>query len=172
MPGSILRCALGTVIAAALASSAAAQPDDFIGRLRQGQQLRAHNRLADARTVYRDLLRDVREHPSNSRLEGLVLDNLALDEQDRGDYAAAETAYNHGLAAVQGLPADDYVLIGLKTHLSELSIAENRPEDAEPILRQSLAALRSSTTRDPMALAVTSEDLAVVCIMRRKFRGA
>jgi tetratricopeptide (TPR) repeat protein len=156
-------------MAAALASSATAQPDDFISRLHQGQQLRAHNRFGEARTVYQDLLRDVRKSSSNGRLEGLVLDDLAQDEQDRGDYAAAETAYNHGLAAVQGLSADDAVPIGLKTHLAELYIAENRPEDAEPILRQSLAALRSSTTRDPMALSVTSEDLAVVCIMRRKF---
>ena len=97
-----------------------------------------------------------------------MLDNLALDEQDRGDYPAAETAFNHGLTALQGQPADDSVLIAMKTHLSELYIAENRPDDAEPILRQSLAALRSSATRDPIAMSTASEDLAVVCIMRKK----
>jgi tetratricopeptide (TPR) repeat protein len=160
---------MGTGIAAALASSAAAQTDDVISRLRQGQQLRAHNRFTEARKVYRDLLRDVREHSPNRRLEGLVLDNLGRDEQDRGDYAAAETAYNHGLAAVQGLSADDSVPVALKTHLAELYIAENRAEDAEPILRQSLAVLRSSTTRDLVALSEASEDLAVVCILRKKF---
>jgi tetratricopeptide (TPR) repeat protein len=160
---------MGTAMAVALAGSAAAQTDDFISRVRQGQQLQAQNRFADARTVYRDLLRDIRKHTSNGRLEGLVLDNLAQDEQDSGDYAAAETAYNHGLAAVPAQPADDSVLIALKTHLSELYIAENRPQDAEPILREILVTLWRSTRPDPLALSVISEDLAVVCIMRRKF---
>jgi len=172
IPSSVFRCAMGTAMAVVLASSAAAQTDDFISRFRQGQQLRAENRFADARTVYHDLLRDIRQQSSNCRREGLVLDNLALDEQDIGDYAAAETAYNHALTALQGLPADDSLVIGLRIHLAELYIAENRPDDAEPLLRQTLVTLRSSTIQQPMELSVTDEDLAVVCIMRRKFAKA
>jgi len=98
-----------------------------------------------------------------------VLDHLALNEQDSGDYAAAETVFNHGLAAVSAQPAADPVLIALKTDLAELYIAETRPEDAEPLLRQSVAALRSTVLPDSVAIAVADEDLAVVCIMRRKF---
>lgn len=162
------RCVWGTVMAAVLTGSADAQTADFAERLLKGQQLRAHDRFAEALTVYQDLLRDVRKEMPDHRFEALVLDNLALDEADSGDYAAAETAFNHGLAAVHAQPADDPILIALKTHLAELYIAEIRAEDAEPLLRQSVAALRGSTSPDHKPLAVANEDLAVVCIMRRK----
>ena len=165
----IAHYAWGAALAAALACNAAGQTADFAKRLIAGQDLRAHDRFLEARVIYRTLLQDVRKDGSDYRFEALVLDNLALDEQDIGDYAAAETAFNHALTAVQAEPAADHKLIGLKSHLAELYIAEVRPADAEPLLRQAMAALRSSAPPDPIALSEASEDLAVVCMMQRKF---
>jgi len=155
---------------AALTGGASAQPADFSQRLREGQLLRAHDRFAEARQVYRALLQDVRKDSSNHRLEALVLDNLGVDEQDSGDYAAAETAFNHGISVFSAqAAADDPILVALKSHLAELYIAEIRPDDAEPLLRQTVAALRSSRVPSPIQLSVSTEDLAVVFILRRKF---
>jgi tetratricopeptide (TPR) repeat protein len=164
-----VRFAPATALAAALVCAAAAQTEDFARRLAAGQQLRARDRFDDARTAFRDLLRDVRKENSDPRIEALVLDNLALDEQDSGDYPAAETAFNHGLAAFHTNHTADPTAIALKTHLAELYIAEVRSEDAEPLLRQAVETLRSSPLPDPMALSTAEEDLAVVSIMRRKF---
>ena len=163
-----IRCVWGPALAAVLVCGAAAQPADFTKRLTEGQQLRAQSRFADARAMYQALLRDLRNDPPHYVLEGLVYDRLGLDEQDSGDYAAAETAFNHGLAAVHAQNGDDLTVILLKTHLAELYIAEARPDDAEGLLRPSVAALKSSTLPDPIALATATEDLAVVCIMRHK----
>jgi tetratricopeptide (TPR) repeat protein len=164
-----VRFARATALAAALAYAAAAQTGDFLKRLAEGQQLRARDRFDDARTIFRDLLRDVRKENSDPRFEALVLDNLALDEQDSGDYPAAETAFNHGLAAFHSNHAADPTAIALIAHLAELYIAEARSEDAEPLLRQAVETLRSSPLPDPIALSIVEEDLAVVYIMRRKF---
>jgi tetratricopeptide (TPR) repeat protein len=166
---NVTRSACGTAFAVALIAGAAAQTASFSERLTQGQQLRNHDRFADARTVFRALLQDLRKDGSNHRFEALVLDNLAQDEQDTGDYAAAETAFNHGLAAAHAEKADDPIVTGLQTHLAELYIAESRSDEAEPLLRRTVASLRSATPRDPVALAIANEDLAVVCIMRHKF---
>ncbi len=160
-----LHCALGL---AALAGIAAAQTDDFALRFAQGEILRGHDRYADARQLHAGLLRDVRNAHFDHRFEAQVLDNLAQDDQDCGDYAAAETAFNHGLATIAGRNADDPIVISLKTHLAELYLAENRPEDAEPLLRQSIDALRVASIPDPVGLSVVDEDLAVVRIMRHK----
>jgi tetratricopeptide (TPR) repeat protein len=165
----IVRCAWGAALAAALAGSSAAQPGDFTKRLVEGRQLRVHDHFAEARTVFLNLVRDLRQDESNHRLQALVEDNLALDEQDIGDYAAAETAFNHGLDALRAEPAYDSESIALKTHLAELYLAEVRPKDAEALLRQTLADARSSPKPAPVALSVLSEDLAVACIMRKKF---
>lgn len=156
------------LLAAILAGSAAAQPADFSKRLMDGQRLRARAEFAEARTVYQALLQDVRHSPSQQDFEALVLDYLGLNEHDSGDYGAAETAYNHGLAAIHSQTADNAILAALETHLAELYIAEGRVDDAEPIIRRAVAALRSSPTPDPLSLAIANEDLAVVCIMRRK----
>ena len=160
-----VHCMLGI---AALSGIAAAQANDFAERLAQGEILRAHDRYAEARTLHATLLRDVRKARFDHRLEANVLDNLAQDDQDCGDYSAAETAFNHGLATVAGGNGDEPIQISLKTHLAELYIAENRAEDAEPLLRQSIAALQTTSRPDPVALSVADEDLAVVRIMRHK----
>ena len=165
----IVRCAWGTALAAALAYTATAQTDDFTRRLLDGQKLRSEDRYTEARALYRNLLSRVRQGQSNDRREALVENELGLDEQDSGNYAAAETAFNTGLQRVRTAAADNSLLITLETHLAELYIAESRAEDAEPILRRTLAAARASKTAHPLAVSVLNEDLAVVCIMRRKF---
>jgi tetratricopeptide (TPR) repeat protein len=166
---NVARYARSVAIAAALISGGSAQTNSYIDRITQGQQLRAHDHYAEARTLFRTLLQDVRKDGSNHRMEALILDNLAQNEQDAGDYAAAETAFNHGLARIHEEKADDSVLIGLQTHLSELYIAETRPEEAEPLLRRTVSTLRAASVRDPIGLAIADEDLAVACIMRHKF---
>lgn len=166
---NVARYTRSAAIAAALISGAAAQINSYTDRLIQGQQLRAHDRYAEARTVFRALLQDVRKGAPNQRLEGLILDSLAQNEQDAGDYASAETAFNHGFAAMHDEKADDPIRIELQTHLAELYIAEVRPEEAEPLLRRTIATLRTASPRDPVALAIADEDLAVACIMRHKF---
>jgi tetratricopeptide (TPR) repeat protein len=164
----IARCAWGAAVAAALAGTALAQTDDCIARLMEGKRLRSLDRFAEARTLYLNLLTDVRKDSfSQERCEALIENELGLDEQDRGDYGAAETAFNHGLTALPAGSANDSLFISLQTHLAELYIAEARPQDAEPILRRILSAARSSARSE--SIAVVSEDLAVVCILQRKF---
>jgi tetratricopeptide (TPR) repeat protein len=165
-------CVWGAALAATLVSglmpTAAAQTEDFSRRLFDAQKLRARDHFAEARTAYQALLRDVRKDSSQYRLAAIVQDNLALDEQDSGDYASAETIFNHGLATMHATAPDDPIRVDLETHLAELYIAEVRSEDAEPLLRQVVAALRRSSMPAPMALSIADEDLAVVCITRHK----
>ena len=160
------------VLAAVLTFSAAAQTADFSKRLAEGQQLRSGDRYAEARSTYQALLRDLQKEGSHPRLEALVLDSMAMNEQDSGDYGAAEIAFNRGMAAFHPEGANDPILIALRSHLSELYIAQGRPEDAEPLLRASIGAMRASVISDHSALSVASEDLAVVCIMRHKYAEA
>lgn len=157
------------VIFTALTFNTAAQTADFSQRLEQGQQLRAFDRYIEARSTFQALLRDVRKEGPNPRMEAMVFDSMAMNEQDSGDYGAAETAFNHGISAFHPEAANDPILIALQSHLAELYIAEIRPDDAEPLLRASISALRSSVVTDPIALSIASEDLAVVCIMRHKY---
>ncbi|HUB83746.1 MAG TPA: tetratricopeptide repeat protein [Bryobacteraceae bacterium] len=159
---------MGAALAAALACCCAAQTTDFLPRLAHGEQLRLQDRYQEARTVFLNLLRDMRNDQSNQRLEALVEDNLGLDDQDRGDYAGAETAYNHGVDLLRGEPVYDSVMIDVKTHLAELYLAENRPRDAESLLREGRTDASHAPKPASMQLATLNEDLAVACIMRRK----
>lgn len=167
-----VHCVWRAALAAALAWGASAQPESAEKQLAEAQELRTSGRFAEARTIYLDVLHEVLKNPSAHRLAALVLDNLGVNEQDRGEYSEAETAFNQGLAMVHAKAANDPILISLKTHLAELYIAESRPADAEAVIRPAVTALRSSSSPDRAALAIAYEDLAVVCILRRKFEEA
>lgn len=167
-----LRWLTSSILFAALASCATAQTSGVSKRLAEGRQLRLQGRFAEARKVFLALLRDAQTDTLDGRLAVVVLDNLGIDEEDAGNYAAAETAFNHALATTYGSIADDPIPIALKTHLAELYTAEKRPEAAEPLLRQTAGALRSSAQPDRKALSVAYLDLAIVCIMQRRFQEA
>ena len=71
---------------AALALSTAAQAQ----QLAEGQHLRAQGRYAEARAVFAAVLREAEKlQPPNNRLVALVLDNMAVNETDSGDYGAS-----------------------------------------------------------------------------------
>lgn len=167
--GCMVRCVGEAALFAALACCLAAQTSDFTQRLAEGQTLRVHDRYAEARTVFLSMLRDLRQSEPNDRIEGLVDDNLALVEQDLGDYAAAETAFNHGLNALRAELPYDPETIAIEAHLGELYLAEIRPRDAEALLRRSLEDAHRSPKAASMQLSVLNEDLAVACILRKKF---
>jgi len=61
------------------------------------------------------------------------------------------------------------VLVSLQTHLAELYIAEMRPGDAEPMLRQTLGILRRAASPDWLFVARADEDLAIACLMQHKY---
>jgi len=146
----------------------AAQTNDFYGRLFEGQKLRNSDKFAEALKVHQALLKDVQKVSGEPRLTALVFDNVAVDQEDCGNYASAETAFNQGLAVLP--PSSSYsdpVEANLKVHLSELYISENRPDDADGLLRQAREGLRQNSA-ESLALAIVDEDLAVVCIMRHK----
>jgi tetratricopeptide (TPR) repeat protein len=159
-------------LAAALACCAAAQTSGATERWAEGRQLRAQGRCDEARQVFVALLRDAQADAPDSRLVAVLLDDLGVDEEDCGNYAEAETAFNHALAAMQGSVADDPVPVALKTHLAELYTAEMRPEAADPLLRQATAALRSSAHPDRKALSLAYLDLVITCTMQRRFQEA
>lgn len=147
----IVQCIWGTALAAVLTGSAAGQTADLSKRIVEAQELRSQDRFIEARAVYQALLRDIRKDSASHHLEALVFDCLGVDEQDRRDFGAAETAYNQGLASVQTKTPDDPALIALPTHLAELYIAEIRPDDgcgmaapAGPIARRSACTTESA----------------------------
>jgi tetratricopeptide (TPR) repeat protein len=161
------RCAWVAAFAAALSCGAAVQADDAAELFAKGQQMRAEGHYAEAQTVFSALLGDAEKSGSHSRSAAIVLENLGVDEQDWGHYTQAETDFNQALAKFHG-DSDDAVQLDLKTHLAELYIAEQRAEDADPLLRHVIATLESCPHPDHLALAVAYEDLAVTGIMRRK----
>jgi tetratricopeptide (TPR) repeat protein len=146
-----------------------AQLASFTQRLVQVEQLRAHEHYGQALAALQSLLQDIRKEESDPRLEALVLDKIALNEQETGHYTSSEIAFNHVLDALSNEPADSALLITARMHLAELYIAEVRPADAEPILRQALQSEQASAKSIPMLRSVLNEDLAVTCIMQRKF---
>jgi tetratricopeptide (TPR) repeat protein len=158
----------GTALAIVLATGAASQTTLETEQLDAGQQLRAHGRYNEARTVFANLLRDVNSGKSGSRVAGIVLDNAGINETHAGNYAAAETAFNQSLTLLHESPTGDPIMAAVKTHLSELYIAEQRPQDAEPLLRQAAASIRSNVHTDGVALSEIYDNLAVVCGLLRK----
>ena len=158
----------GTALAIVLATGAAAQTTLVIQQLDAGQQLRAQGRYNEARTLFANLLRDVNSGGGGSSLAAIVLDNAGINETYAGDYGAAETAFNQSLTLLRASHTDDPIMAALKTHLSELYIAEQRPRDAEPLLRQAAASMRSYVHTDAAALSEIYDNLAVVCTLQRK----
>src|SRR5580698_9825112 len=100
-----IRCVWGMVIVAALAGSAVSQTDDPAEQLAEGQRLRDQGRYAEARTLFSGLLRNSRNSASDRWFTGVVLDNLAVDEQEAGNYAEAEIAFNKALTYLSACAA-------------------------------------------------------------------
>jgi hypothetical protein len=74
--------------------AAAAQTADLNQRLTAGQALRSHDHFAEALKVHLALPQDVQNIPNERRFTAVVLDNAGMDQENCGDYAAAETAFN------------------------------------------------------------------------------
>ncbi len=78
------------VLAAVLTFPAPPHTADFSRPPAEGHQFRSGGRYAEARSIfYQALLRDLSCEGSHPRLEALVLDSMAMNEQDSGDYGAA-----------------------------------------------------------------------------------
>jgi tetratricopeptide (TPR) repeat protein len=151
-----VRC---VILVATLAWGAAAQ------RLEEGQQLSAKGRYAEAHAVFTSMLRDAEKNDADAGTVALILDNLAVDETDLGNFREAENVFNRALSI---LPPDTPAASKVKAHLAELYMNEHRPAEAEPLLRQAAATLRDAGQPERVALGVTYNDLAIALAMQRK----
>ena len=157
-----VRCA---ALVAAFVYSAAAQTADPQTQLQQARHLRVLGRFSEAAPIFAALLRDAEKAPQNSHFLAEVLDNQGLNEYNNGNFGAAETAFNHSLATLKG--SDPLVDI-VQTHLAELYLFEQRVEEADALLRQVTASLRSAPVVDRKTLALALNDLAVACSLLKK----
>ena len=136
--------------------------------LREARQLYNEGHYADAHTKFADALKTAQAGADN-RTIAIILDDMGVNEEDIGDYGKAENSFNHGLSTYRSSNPDDPLVISLQSHLAELYLAEGRADDAEPMLRHTLEALRSDSHSDPVTLARAYEDLAVSRIMQQKY---
>ncbi len=157
-----VRCA---ALVAAFVYSAAAQTADPLGQLKQARHLRVQGRYTEAAPLFAAVLRDAQKAQQSSHFVAEVLDDQGLNEYNAGNYGAAEIAFNHSLAMLKG---DDALINIVKTHLAELYLFEKRAAEADPLLRQVTASLRSAPVVDRQALALAYNDLAVACALLKK----
>jgi tetratricopeptide (TPR) repeat protein len=156
-------------MAASLTFGAAAQTQNAqTQRMIEGQNLRAGGHFAEARKVFTSVLREAEKAQPDSSLVALVLDNLGVTETELGDHGGAERDLNRAHTILNGGPQDDRIALAVTRHLAELYVAEHRATEAEPLLRQSLAALASSASPNRVALALAYDDLGVVSAMQGK----
>jgi tetratricopeptide (TPR) repeat protein len=153
-----------------LAGSAlgAAGQQDNNDNLSEGRQLHGEGQYAAARARLTTALHDA-QTGSDTRTVAMIFDYLGVNEEDSGDYRQAETYFNHGLSTILAYSPYDPMLIDLQTHLAELYTAEMRPGDAEPMLRQTLGVLRRAASPNWFFVARADEDLAITCVMQRKY---
>ena len=157
----------GGALLAGSAPGVAAQ-DDNNDNLAEGRQLSREGRYAEARVRLAAALRNA-QRDSDTRSVAMILDCLGVNEEDSGDYRQAETYLNHGLSTIQPYSPYEPALIDLQTHLAELYMAEMRPEDAEPLLRRTLGALRRAASPDWLLVARAEEDLALTGVMQHRY---
>ena len=157
----------GGALLAVSALGAQAQQDNN-DNLSEGWQLHGEGHYADARARLTAALRGA-QTGSDPRTGAVILDYLGLNEEDSGDFGRAERYFNQGLSTIHPYPPHDPVQIDLQTHLAELYMAEMRPGDAEPMLRQILGILRRAPSPDWLFVARADEDLAITCVMQHKY---
>jgi tetratricopeptide (TPR) repeat protein len=158
----------GVIIAAAVTCGATAQTSNVDERLMQGQRMRASGHSVEARTIFVNLLRDIKNYPADDRREASILDDLGITDLGSGNYAEAETAFNRALSTLHPRGEDDPILALVKTHLGELYLTEQRPADAEPLLRQAAASRLRAERPDAVTLSSIYDNLAMVCVMQGK----
>jgi tetratricopeptide (TPR) repeat protein len=155
-------------LATALAVAASAQTNAF-ERLADGQKLRAQGRFAEARGLFAQLLAEAEPDGHNA---AVILDNIGINEQEFGDFAKSEAAFNRSLDILRASHFSDPILTAVKTHLAELYIAEQRSDDALSLLRQATAGLRAALHTNRLALSLTYDDLATVYVIKHKYEDA
>ncbi len=145
-----------------------AQSSDWDKQLAAGRDLRALGRYGEAKQVFTSLLRETEKRSGAPALEAAVLDNLAVTEQDLGNFVAAESLLTRSLSMLKKPgAATDTEIAPVESHLGEVYLEEGRPRDAEPLFRRVLQARQNATEPDPLNLAVALADLA----MARKHLG-
>jgi tetratricopeptide (TPR) repeat protein len=149
----------------ALAASLTWGADAQAQKVMDGQNLRAGGHFAEARKVFTDVLHEAEKTRPNSPFVALVLDNLGVTETELGDHGGAERDLNRAHNILNAGPQDDRISLAVTRHLAELYVAEHRAAEAEPLLRQSVAALTSSASPNRVALALAYSDLGIVSAM-------
>lgn len=142
---SLICAALGIV---------SAQNADQEKQLAEGRNLRAVGRYAEAENIFTALLRKSEQPGRESVFASRVLDELALTEQDLGNFVAAEKLLTRSLAILRN-PA-------VEAHLGEVYLEEGRMREAEPLFRHVLEARQNAPESDPADTAVALADLAAV----------
>jgi len=129
----------------------------FIGAafgLSEGRNLRVVGRYAEAQNVFTALLRESEQRSPGSVFVATVLDDLALTEQDLGNFMAAESLLTRSLAIRRDLTVE--------SHLGEVYLEEQRAREAEPLFRHVLEARRNAPHPDPENTAIAMAYLALL----------
>jgi len=122
--------------------------------LSEGRNLRVVGRYAEAQNVFTSLLRESEQRGPGSVFVATVLDDLALTEQDLGNFMAAESLLTRSLAIRRDLTVE--------SHLGEVYLVEQRAREAESLFRHVLEARQNAPHSDPENTAIALADLALV----------
>ena len=141
-----------------------AQSADEQKQFADAQVLRTAGRYAEAETAYSALLQSAERHGRDSLFVSSILDGLAETEQELGNLATAERLLTRSL----GIHRD----ITVESHLGELYLEEQRPREAETLLRRVLEARRKASDFSPVDTAVAIADLAMTYKYEGKFGQA
>jgi len=150
-----------------------AQEDDLQKRLREGQQLKAAGRYREAEQALTALLRDARRRDPASIFTAVVLDNLAITEQDLANYVEAERLLTEALSQLKKSGAQaGTTWAAVEAHLGEVYLEEARYPEGERVLRQALESQQNDVHADSESLAIAMLDLAMAYVHTRGIRDA
>jgi tetratricopeptide (TPR) repeat protein len=148
------------------------QKADWEKRLAEGRTRRALGRYIEAEQVFKTLLREV-EGGGHDIFVASVLDNLALTEQDLGNFMAAESLLTRSLSILKKTGgAAEARVADVEGQLGEVYLEEGRPREAEPLFRRALEIRQNAPQPDAAGLSVSMADLAMVYKSEGKFHQA
>jgi len=150
------------VLFAAFTFVTVAQTSYFKERLAEGSALRAQGRYAEAGRLLAGLLDETLRREGESASVVIVTDYLGRNAHDLGDYSEAERLFTYALTILKNLHGDESPdATTVKMHLAELYWEEDRPREAEVLLRRVVAARERYPGSTPADIANARIDLAL-----------
>jgi tetratricopeptide (TPR) repeat protein len=128
----------------------------------------AYEQMGRFSEAERYLRRALAEPDLNNSDRALLLTNLSLVYREAGRTIPAEALLSQAIALESEIPSpDDGGLLQARAALAELFLIENRYEQAEPMLEESLAAFKRQPARWQQEIGTLLGDIGVV----RQFKG-